>query len=213
MGTCKSATGGLRLTNPHRSLALHFHFVHVTPAPVLARLEGLDDGMPGRVEVFGRVRVLRAVAAADVPAGQAQAQMHPGVAHFQAFLAASATRRYITNRPEMGTGRCHLILLDLRYPVAPLRPCRSSYRAAALGVQTSGCRPRRYCGRSGRNHWDGQEHEENTASLDACDALAQHKRRQQHSGRWVEGGEDGRDIEAATMGSEHEKGIPDRIQY
>src|SRR5260221_11101297 len=122
MGTCKSATGGLRLMNPHRSLALHFHFVHVTPAPVLARLEGLDDGMPGRVEVFGRVRVLRAVAAADVPAGQAQAQMYPGVAHFQAFLAASATRRYIMNRPEMGTGRCLLILLDVRYPVAPIWP-------------------------------------------------------------------------------------------
>ena len=46
--------------------------------------------MPGCVEMFGGVLVLRAVTAADVTACAAQAQVHPGVAHGEAFFAAIA---------------------------------------------------------------------------------------------------------------------------
>src|SRR5258708_2148205 len=45
-----------------------------------------------RAIVLGGVLVLRLVAAADVAAGAAQAQVHPGVAHLQAFLAAVRVR-------------------------------------------------------------------------------------------------------------------------
>jgi hypothetical protein len=45
------------------------------------------------VEVFGGMFVLRRIAAADVPTLQAQAQMHPGIAHLETFLAAFAAGR------------------------------------------------------------------------------------------------------------------------
>ena len=73
--------------------SLEEDLVHVAPAPVLIRLERLDDGVPGGVEVGGGVPVLRVVAAADVPADLAQAQVHPLVAYPQAVLAAVGARR------------------------------------------------------------------------------------------------------------------------
>ena len=51
-------------------------------------------GSLGRVEVFGRVRVLRAVATADVAARQALTQVDPGVAHLEALDAAFAARMH-----------------------------------------------------------------------------------------------------------------------
>ena len=40
------------------------------------------------MEVLRRVLVLRLIAAADVPAGEAESEMNPGVAHLQAFLTS-----------------------------------------------------------------------------------------------------------------------------
>jgi hypothetical protein len=51
----------------------------------------------GAVEVFGGVLVFGGVAAADVAAFHAQPEMHPGVAHFQAFFAPLGVRRYFVN--------------------------------------------------------------------------------------------------------------------
>src|ERR1700709_2355480 len=52
--------------------------VDVAPAPVLARLERLDDGVADESGMPPGVPVRRRVAAPDVPAAQAQPQMHPG---------------------------------------------------------------------------------------------------------------------------------------
>jgi hypothetical protein len=71
--------------------------VNVAPAPFLARLERLDDGMPARAEVFRRVLVPRAVAAADVTAREAQPQVNPSVARLQTFLTALRARRHFAN--------------------------------------------------------------------------------------------------------------------
>src|SRR5450432_1758456 len=54
--------------------------VDETPAPAFGRVVALDDRVRGGVEVLGRVTVLRIVAAADVAAGAADAQVDPGVA-------------------------------------------------------------------------------------------------------------------------------------
>ena len=62
----------------HHSNTSHLRFVHVTPAPVLARFEGLDDRMAARKIMFSRVAIRRRIAAANVAACQAQTQMHPG---------------------------------------------------------------------------------------------------------------------------------------
>lgn len=58
--------------------------------------------------VFRGVLIFRIVAAADVSAGHAEPKMHPGIAHFQAFLAA--VRRagfYVFYLIEMRAGGCH----------------------------------------------------------------------------------------------------------
>src|SRR6185295_5813383 len=74
------------------SRELHADLVHIAPAPALARLERGDDRVLGRVEVLRGVLVLRVVAAADVAAGAAKAQVQPAIAHLQAFLAAPGPR-------------------------------------------------------------------------------------------------------------------------
>src|ERR1043166_8383356 len=61
--------------------------VDVAPAPALGRIIALDHRMAGGAEMFGGVAVGRAVAAADVPAGAAQPQVHPDRAALEALLA------------------------------------------------------------------------------------------------------------------------------
>src|SRR4029077_809209 len=68
------------------------HLVQVTPAPLLAGLEGLHDRVLGLMEVFGGVLVLGRVTAANVTADQAFPQMDPGIAHLEALLAAFTAR-------------------------------------------------------------------------------------------------------------------------
>jgi hypothetical protein len=53
------------------------------------------------MEMLGGVLILRRVAAADVAAFQTQAQVNPGVAHFQAFLAAVRVRFHRTDLIEV----------------------------------------------------------------------------------------------------------------
>src|SRR6266487_1710260 len=52
-----------------------------------------------------------------------------------------------------------------------------------------------------RDHRNGQEHEQHTDGLDACNALAQHEDRKPDRGRRVEGGKNGGDIETTAMPS------------
>ncbi len=66
----------------------HDRLVNEAPAPILSRLEGLDDRMARSVEMSGGVPIGRIVATPHVTAGQAQTQVHPFPAHFQAILAS-----------------------------------------------------------------------------------------------------------------------------
>src|SRR5271170_4095448 len=66
---------------------LHADLVDVAPDPVLAGLERLHQRVARRVEVLRGVLVGRGVAAVDLPAGQAQAQVHPGAADLHALAA------------------------------------------------------------------------------------------------------------------------------
>jgi len=79
------------------------HFVHVTPAPVLSRLEGLHDWVLGLVKVLGGVLVLGRITAANVTADQTLPQVDPGIAHFQALLATFAARLNLANFFYVGT--------------------------------------------------------------------------------------------------------------
>src|SRR3712207_4849477 len=81
--------------------------VGVTPPPVLARLEGLDQGVFGGREMRGGVAVGGLVAAADMPAGHAHPQVNPAVAGAEALLAAVAAWLHVGNPVEMRTGVSH----------------------------------------------------------------------------------------------------------
>src|SRR5258706_3641206 len=61
--------------------------IHVAPAPVLAGLEGLDDGMMGLAGVPARVLVRGGVAASDFAAREAKPQVNPGASDAKALLA------------------------------------------------------------------------------------------------------------------------------
>jgi hypothetical protein len=76
---------------------IEFNFINEAPAPVFAWFERTHDGVLGAVEMLSGVFVLGRVAAADVAALHAQAEMDPGVAHFQALFAALGVLRYLVN--------------------------------------------------------------------------------------------------------------------
>ena len=61
--------------------------------------------MFGPMEVLRGVLSLRAVAAANVPARETDAQMNPGLAQFQTFLAALAIRLFLPIRPQRYAGK------------------------------------------------------------------------------------------------------------
>src|SRR5438874_12984564 len=60
--------------------------------------------MPAVVEMLPCVPMRRGVAAADVTAGQAQAQMHPPRANSQAILATIGARDHIADHVQMWVG-------------------------------------------------------------------------------------------------------------
>src|ERR1700734_1394609 len=89
--------------------------IEVAPAPVLARLEGLDHRVRDRKRVGAGMTKWRGVAAADMPARQAQPQMDPGGADPQALLAAlGRVRKHRTYQAEVRViGHRHLTPSDL----------------------------------------------------------------------------------------------------
>jgi hypothetical protein len=96
---CKSSAG--------RNSSVDEDFIHIAPEPVLAGFEGLDDWVLGFLEVLSGVFAGGGIAAADVAAGEANAQMNPLAAGFQTFLAALAAGLYFLNLVQMGTGLFH----------------------------------------------------------------------------------------------------------
>src|SRR5215204_3196300 len=85
----------------------HCDLVDVAPDPVLTALHGLDDRMLGGVEVLGGVPVPRVVAAPDVAAGLAEAEVDPGVAALQTLLAPlRGPRGDVRDLVEVATGCC-----------------------------------------------------------------------------------------------------------
>jgi hypothetical protein len=90
-----------------RGLLLDEEVVDVAVAPILTRFEGADHRMLRRVIVLGRVAVLRIVAAADVAALKAEAQVDPGVAYREAVFAAfGRVRAVLASFEEMLAEAC-----------------------------------------------------------------------------------------------------------
>ena len=88
---------------------IQLDLVDITPAPGFARFKGPHNWVvPIAVEVPGCVLSNRGVATAHMPAFQAQTQVNPALADFQALLATiGGARRDFADFPEMCT-RCHI---------------------------------------------------------------------------------------------------------
>ena len=80
------------------------NFIDIAPSPPFRRIVAFDDGMAGLAKMLGGVTVWRAVAAADMAARPAEAQMHPRRTKFQTFLASERARRYVTD-----ASRAHIL--------------------------------------------------------------------------------------------------------
>ena len=69
--------------------------VNVAVAPFFARLKGFDDRMLCLMKVLSGVLVLRAIAAAHVPADFTETKMNPSIASLQTVFAPACARRDI----------------------------------------------------------------------------------------------------------------------
>jgi hypothetical protein len=67
---------------------LHHHFIYVAPGPEFARLYGPHHRMMSCCEMLRGVLVFRVVAAPNVTADEALAQVHPCISDFDALFAA-----------------------------------------------------------------------------------------------------------------------------
>src|SRR5580692_11203033 len=98
-------------------------FVDVAPAPVLSRLDRLDDRVLAAMIVLGRVLVLRGIAAAHMAADQAHPQMHPRISRFQTILASVGAGLYVFDFLDVRTGfhHCHdhLLSAERQYSLVP----------------------------------------------------------------------------------------------
>ena len=72
--------------------------IDVAPGPSLAGLEGRNHRVAGPLEVFRGVAARRTVTTSDVTAAQAETQMNPQCAEFQALLT---TKRPWRNRLKL----------------------------------------------------------------------------------------------------------------
>jgi hypothetical protein len=87
-------------------------FIDITPAPCFAWLEGLDDGMLGRVKMLGRVPVGRAIAAAYMATNQANTEMDPPAADFQAIFTALGAGGNLLDLTYMHAFHFKLLLIN-----------------------------------------------------------------------------------------------------
>ena len=70
------------------SVKVYLDFVYVAPAPIFPGLERFHDRVLGVVKMLSGVLVLGRIAAANVTTFHAKPKVDPGIAGFEAFLAA-----------------------------------------------------------------------------------------------------------------------------
>jgi hypothetical protein len=88
-------------------LGFEHNLVDVAPHPVFARLDGLHDGVLAVAEMLGGMLVFGRIAAADVAAFAANAEMHPSVAHLKALFAALGLWLDVFDLALMPAGLAH----------------------------------------------------------------------------------------------------------
>src|SRR6185295_5854023 len=87
--------------SPWRGFASQRYRIGVAPSPVLPRLHRFDDRMTHRVVVRRGMLVRRRIAATDVAAGHADAQVHPAIPGPQAVFTAARARHHALDLVEV----------------------------------------------------------------------------------------------------------------
>jgi len=153
-GTAVSSHAYLASRNPPdrrsgRRLNDERHLVHVAPAPVFAWLERADQRVAARVMMGGRVAVGRVVAAADMAALQADAQVQPHASRAQAVLAAGGGLRQLgeRDRVEVGTAVQRGLRSSEGLPPRRARRCARGFARRAAPCADRAGLPQRGCGR------------------------------------------------------------------
>src|SRR5262245_61054498 len=80
--------------------------VDITPAPALRRVKAFDDGMAGGLEMRRGVLVGRIVAAADMAAAAADAQVQPAAAALQALFTTERARCDVLHAGNVAAPSC-----------------------------------------------------------------------------------------------------------
>jgi hypothetical protein len=80
---------------------IQLYLIHITPAPLLSRLNRPHDRMLCRMKVLRRMFIRRRIATPNMPADHAHPQMDPAPTNLQAFLTPSCRRLYIPNLIQM----------------------------------------------------------------------------------------------------------------
>src|SRR6266446_10168031 len=91
----------INLRDPDEIQSIQEHFVSVAPAPVLTRLERLDNWVFGMTVVRAGMFVLGCVATSYVSTGKTEPQVDPAIAHFQTLFAALSAGRDFADFAEM----------------------------------------------------------------------------------------------------------------
>src|SRR5262249_26245687 len=121
----------------HAVRQIEHHFVDIAPSPAFRRVITFYDGMLAAMEMLGGVLVLGRIAATDMAASPAQAQMQPHITALQAFLAAQRAGRDVADRVQMraAVGRHSAALAAARScarkPCSAATTCAPSPTAAA----------------------------------------------------------------------------------
>ena len=130
---------------------LHGELVDVAPDPVFVWLERLDQRVARGVEVLGGVLVRRRVAAVDLPAGQAEAQVQPRAADLHTFAAPRGCLRIdvadLVQMRALGHGlscrRYEVVMPPSTGRAAPVTPEElAPHNQAISAAGSSGCRSR-----------------------------------------------------------------------
>src|SRR5215469_15766215 len=95
------------------SIRLHHYLVDIAPYPVLSRLERLNDGMAGGVEMLGSVLVLGRVAATHMPTGETESKMDPGITDLQTVFTSLGTGGDVMYLIKMRTTLRHVLFLPV----------------------------------------------------------------------------------------------------
>jgi hypothetical protein len=101
------------------------HLIDVTPAPILARLERLNDRVFGSVKMLGGVLVFGGITATDVATLQTKPEMDPSVVHLKAFFTAFATGSDLLDFFCVGTSLSHGSPQDFRFGSSTSRTAAS----------------------------------------------------------------------------------------